>query len=143
MIAHPKINENERKILEVLAESYDSSGWDETGYYSFAPLEKKTGLDRKAVRRACRSLARKELAKYLRGLVDQDGMMAGAGYGATRLGASIITPCDVCGDLASFDYYLDDKGEIVFASAPGARRILECDAHHKQSPKAALQSLPI
>jgi hypothetical protein len=56
------------------------------------------------VRRACRSRAKKELAEFLRGLFDEDGMVAGSGYGATLKGAALINACDICGGLAVYDY---------------------------------------
>lgn len=129
-----KITENERKILEILANDYDSSGWDETGFWSFAPLEHKSGLDRRHVRLACRSLARKGLTKYLKGLVNLDGEMAGAGYGATREGAALITPCDNCPDLATYDWWEKD-GEQVISLKEGAVRIRKCEKHYAESKK--------
>lgn len=125
------VNETERKVLEVLAEGYDS--WGETGYWSFDPLSKKTGLDIKQVRRACRSLARKGLAEFMRGLWSDDGP-AGAGYGSTRTGASLITPCDVCGDLAMYEYKIDKNGESYFGlDTEGIILIRECEEHYKKS----------
>lgn len=49
-----------------------------------------TGLDRKIIRRACRSLARKGLAKCCHGLCDEDGNFRGSGYIATKAGASLM-----------------------------------------------------
>lgn len=85
-----KINENERKVLEVLAEE-----WDEMAYY-FRAIVKHTGLDLKQVRRACRSLAKKGYAEYRRGLFNEDGMAAGSGYSATREGALLVRGCIGC-----------------------------------------------
>lgn len=127
-----KLTEIEKKVLEVLAEDYDSSGWDETGFWSFDPLEKKTGIERRKVRLACRSLARKGFAKYMRGLVNLDGEMAGAGYGATEQGAALITPCDICGKLAHYDYPVNEKGEADHFGKD-TRRVLECEEHYKKS----------
>lgn len=86
-----KITDNERKVLETLADAYDQSGWDEYGIYTFDPLQRKTGLDRRHVRLACRSLQRKGLAKYVKALWNDDGP-AGAGYGATQAGFDFINP---------------------------------------------------
>lgn len=105
------LNDNELKVLTYLAEGYDTSGWDETGFYCFKPIEKHTGLDRKAVRRACRSLTRKGFAKYQNALWGEDGP-AGAGYGATELGAAYLNPCG-CGELAIYDWWEDSKGIVV------------------------------
>jgi hypothetical protein len=45
---------------------------------------------RTAVRRACRSLARKGLAEYHKGLWTMDGVPGGAGYAATMAGADLL-----------------------------------------------------
>lgn len=125
-----RITVNERTVLEVLAGDYDTSGWDETGFWSFKPLMKKTGLEHRQVRLACRSLARKGLAKFMKGLVDGDGMMAGAGYGASKEGAALIKPCDDCGGLATYDWWEKD-GEQVVTVVEGAVHIRKCDEHYK------------
>jgi hypothetical protein len=77
------LNPNETKVLVELA---DLHGYEECCYSGFDPLARETGLDRKVVRRACRSLARKGLAEYGRGLWSEDGEPAGSGYAATRAG---------------------------------------------------------
>ena len=79
----------------------------------------RTDLTLKEVRRSCRSLKKKGLAEFYRGLFDEDGKAAGSGYCATRKGASLICPCDICGDLAMYDY--DGK--------------LECENHYGKSTK--------
>ena len=56
-------------------------------YYAFATLASDTRIDRKAVRRACRSLARKGLTKYAKGLWNEDGEPCGSGYGLTDEGS--------------------------------------------------------
>lgn len=53
--------------------------------YGFAPIMGDTKLTRTEVRRACRSLKRKGLLEYERGLWSECGP-AGAGYGLTRAG---------------------------------------------------------
>ena len=60
-------------------------------YRSFAGIAQALEIygldwDRARIRRACRSLARKGLAEYMRGLWTEDGEMAGAGYGITKAG---------------------------------------------------------
>jgi hypothetical protein len=123
-----KINDNERKVLEKLAEDWHPDEW---GAYSFAPLSRITKLEVKQVRRACRSLAKKGFAKYERTLVDMDGVPAGAGYRATEEGAALITPCDLCGSRATFDYHVDKKGEFAW----DGRRVRECEVHYGKSGK--------
>ena len=126
----PKINENERKVLVVLEDIYSN---DEPGGYSFAPIVRRTKLEVKQVRRACRSLAKKGLAVFERVMWNDDGP-AGAGYLATELGAALISHCDLCTKRNTYDYYVDDSGEQVFSMDKNARLIKECDEHYKQSP---------
>ena len=110
-----KLNENEMTVLRCLVDSYSE---DEPRFMYFRGIAADTKLDVKVVRRAARSLARKGLAEFARGLFDEDGMVAGSGYGATRAGAALISPCDVCGTLATYEY--DGKRE--------------CDDHYGKSP---------
>lgn len=79
-----KLNENETKVLKVLS-NIKSYGYGDV-YYCFQPICKRTGLNRQQVRLACRSLARKGLAKYSRGLWSEEGEPRGAGYTATEKG---------------------------------------------------------
>ena len=82
------MNENEMKVLAALNEAY---GYDGFGYVNFSYLSSDTGLDRKVVRRACRSLARKGLAEYGRGLWTEDCQPAGSGYAATKAGRQVLS----------------------------------------------------
>lgn len=100
-----KINENERKVLSVLTRE----GWSEGQAYYFRGLVDATNLGLKEVRRACRSLNKKGLAEYVRGLFDDDGKVAGSGYACTQKGCALISPCDLCGQEAMFEY--DGKKE--------------------------------
>ncbi len=79
------INDNERKVLAALVDAY--STYEDFCFKGFAGIMSFTGLDRKTVRRAARSLARKGLAQYGRGLWTEDGEMAGSGYACTKAGA--------------------------------------------------------
>lgn len=101
-----KISERERKCLEYLAKIYPH---DEANVAYFRDIAKKTGLEERKVRCAVRSLARKGLTEYVRGLFDDDGMVAGSGYAATYEGAKFIDPCNDCGELASI--FLDKDWE--------------------------------
>ena len=88
-----KINDNEKACLEVLARNSTPNEM----FISFSYIMGDTGFDRKLVRRSVRSLARKGLAKYARGLTNEDGEMAGAGYAATCEGRDmIIKKCEEC-----------------------------------------------
>ena len=134
MQTKPTINENERKVLEILAEAYSPDEW---GAYAFASLSRQTKLEVKQVRRACRSLAKKGLAVYERTLWNDDGP-AGAGYRASEEGAALIDPCDLCGKRAVYDYEVDEKGEMAITTE--GRRIRECEEHYKQSAARPAQT---
>lgn len=85
------LSERERKCLVDLVEAGgDEDYWEEGHCYYFRTIAKDTGLTEQQVRRSVRALARKGLAEHTRGLIDDDGMMAGSGYCATELGAKII-----------------------------------------------------
>ncbi len=79
-----KLNADERVVLGALADI-----GSDFGYLSFAGILARSELkDRKRIRRACRSLARKGLAEYGRALWNDDGP-AGSGYCATKAGEAI------------------------------------------------------
>ena len=81
-----KINERERKVLKALVFCVEDIGY----CIYFRGIAEETRLKRSQVRLACRSLARKGLTRYERGLFDDDGMVAGSGYCATEEGAEFI-----------------------------------------------------
>lgn len=80
-----KINESEIKVLTFMLTFYN----DDCNCTYFKHIAKDTGLEIKQVRRACRSLAKKGLAEYVRGLFDDDGFVAGSGYCATEEGRKL------------------------------------------------------
>ena len=80
------MNADEVKCLKKLAEHF----YDEGNYLYFRAFK---GLPLKKVRRAVRSLARKGLAVYGRGLWNDDGP-AGSGYACTEKGYEEINPTD-------------------------------------------------
>lgn len=77
----PRLNSNEIKVLAALVSVSD-------GFLTFRGISQRTRMDRRTIRRACRSLTRKELAQYGKGLWTEDGEMFGSGYAATRKGAA-------------------------------------------------------
>ena len=87
-----KLNENEKKVLMQM-----NCERDDFAFSNFAWLTEVTGLDRKSVRRACRSLTRKGLAVFQKGLWTSEGDPAGAGYAATwdgfKVGLELKTQC--------------------------------------------------
>lgn len=64
-------------------------------YYSFKAITKSTGLDKTAVRAACRSLASRGYLVFERGLMTEDGELAGSGYGATFEGGQLYEGLEV------------------------------------------------
>jgi len=82
-----KINATEQKVLSFLADEYS----DDYGIHCFASIMSGAGVaDRKAVRRACRSLARKGLTRFVQCCWTDEGDPRGAGYGATKDGVAAI-----------------------------------------------------
>jgi hypothetical protein len=86
------ISERERRCLDELVEYFES---DMNCLY-FKYIASETKLTESQVRRAVRSLARKGLAEYVRGLFDDDGQVAGSGYCATFQGALLVKGCVKC-----------------------------------------------
>ena len=80
------VSAREMKVLKVLADYYGS----ECPYLYTRTVAKKSGLNKKQARRSVRSLARKGLAEYMRGLFDDEGMLIGSGYGCTPKGQDFI-----------------------------------------------------
>jgi predicted transcriptional regulator len=80
------VSDRERKCLKILVEYSDS---DASCLY-FRTIARRTGLGRIQVKRSVRSLARKGLAEYIRGLFDDEGMVAGSGYCATQTGREFM-----------------------------------------------------
>lgn len=81
-----KMKDDERRVLRYLA---DFTREDET-FTPFAPIGRYTKLSRREVRRYCRSLTRKGLASYAKGLCGDDGEFLGAGYGITAAGCQAL-----------------------------------------------------
>lgn len=96
-----KLLKDHAKVLEALAEG-TRSGYD---FYclTFRDVMSISGIeDRSKVRRICRSLARKGLAQYAKGLWNDDGEPAGAGYHITKAGQAVVS-----------GEFLGKKGEMV------------------------------
>ena len=80
-----KVSEREKKCLQYLLTLFGSD--QDCTYFRY--IAKNTGLEERQVKCSVRSLARKGLAEYLRGLFDEDGFVAGSGYRATELGRKL------------------------------------------------------
>lgn len=79
-----KLLPDHAKVLAFLAENSS-----EDACFPFAPISDETGLDRKRVKFICRSLRRKGLAEFYRGLWTDEGEPGGAGYCVTRAGRTL------------------------------------------------------
>ncbi len=62
--------------------------------YPFRSIAKHSGVERHHIRRAVRSLARKGLVVFRKGLFTEDGEVAGSGYALTHTGYLAI--CAIC-----------------------------------------------
>lgn len=82
------INPNEASVLTALVDSY--SEFEDFCFMRFSRITEETRLERAVVRRACRSLTRKGLAQFGRGLWTEDGEPAGSGYAATSAGRDLV-----------------------------------------------------
>ncbi len=69
-----------RRILEALYQLEE--GW----CMNFRLFERETGCAKAEVRRACRAMKEAGLLFFARGLMDEDGQVAGSGYGLTDVG---------------------------------------------------------
>lgn len=85
-----KISNNERKCLEILAERYEDGDGDTCYYTKY--IAKMAVLDPKKARIYIRSLVRKGLVEYHRGLFNDDGQVAGSGYKCSERGFYTINP---------------------------------------------------
>lgn len=86
-----KLNDNERKVLEALIQVAGEGCLSFAGVSERVEINHDELMDRAIIRRACRSLARKGLAEFHRGLWSDDGEPAGSGYGATKAGCDALT----------------------------------------------------
>lgn len=85
------LSHNEQILLIGMAENCSSEYDDFGGFtaYSFKGLARMSSLDPKLIRRTVRSLARKQLTGYAKGLMNEDGDLCGAGYGITAEGRKL------------------------------------------------------
>lgn len=75
------MSENQLKVLKVLSEY-----WQTEKVPYIKTIAELSNLDFRLARLACRALTRKGLAELLRGLMDDDGAIAGSGYIITEKG---------------------------------------------------------
>lgn len=82
-----RLSRNEWRVLSALQDM--SSEYEKGSGFYFRGIAKHARMRRKDVRLACRSLARKGLAQYERGLFNDDGGLAGSGYSLTTAGSEL------------------------------------------------------
>ena len=70
------LNANEERVLRLLEENTSTHGEMCCSFKHLADDKE----DIKFIRRGCRSLRRKGLAEFYRGLMNEDGEVAGSGY---------------------------------------------------------------
>lgn len=80
-----KLNTDEEKCLQALA---ILTGYDQYTYFRI--IASQTGFDIKTTRKNVRSLREKGFAEYSRGLMTEDGEVAGAGYIITEKGKEYV-----------------------------------------------------
>lgn len=80
----PELSDNEAAVLDVLSMGYGEYA------YPFDYIGSIVKLDRDAVRYLCHTLRDKDLAYFARGLMTEEGMMAGSGYGITSQGMAAM-----------------------------------------------------
>lgn len=125
------LTEDEMACLNILLENSDTWGERCLGFDWFVGEE---GLTRPRVQKAFKTLREKGFVVYLRGLMTDDGEVAGSGYHISSKGQDFICPCDECTNHAMFEWYEKD-GEQTASSTIGAIRIRKCQEHHKESTK--------
>lgn len=77
-----RVSEREARVLAVLARYWGTDG----PCVYFITIAREARMTIRRARLATRSLARKGLAEYVRGLFDDEGMVAGSGYCCTPAG---------------------------------------------------------
>lgn len=78
------LSSEQKVVLKALAEVF--SPYEGFTYRGFKSLSERTMIRKARVRVVTRQLARKGLAEYAKGLFNEDGQVAGAGYSVTALG---------------------------------------------------------
>ena len=85
----PSVSERQMRALKALARNYDS---DANCLY-FSTIAQRSGLTKQQARHAARALTRKGLAEFVRGLFDDEGLVAGSGYCCTPTGFAMLSAC--------------------------------------------------
>lgn len=128
------LSDNEKKVLSFLAEN----SIDCEMCIAFDWISSDTKLSRVEVRDAARSLRKKGYAEYYRGLMNDDGMVAGSGYCITYAGKAFLHPCDKCDDYAEYGWDEDKNGKLAILEKDIARHIQLCEKHYQETKKVSV-----
>lgn len=126
-----ELEENEQKVLQVLFDNTDS--WAEH-CIGFDWIMGDCNLTRKEIQKACKTLREKELVQFYRGLMTEDGEVAGSGYCISKKGQAIVNPCDICEKHAEFDWHEDAEGKQTISTL-SVKRVRLCDEHYEEYSK--------
>ena len=102
------LSEIDKKILDIFMEKCSSYGEDTC--LNTKDIIFYSSLIEKEVRISCKKLSNYGLIKYVRGLMDDEGRVAGSGYYITYEGRSLMFPCQQCGEEAHYSWWEDEKG---------------------------------
>lgn len=127
-----KLSDNELKVLNVFNEQTDN--WGESCLYVRHIID-TTKLEEKEVRKICKRLRELKLIEYMRGLMDEEGQVAGSGYCITYDGQKLIFPCQKCGELAHYSWYENEKGEMVYLEVVACKYYQLCEEHYREIKK--------
>lgn len=81
-----KLSPHQSIVLDALAKMYGGEWHDWRYYVGYCRMCESSGLDRRQVRRALLALRRLGFAEYAKGLSNEDGEFAGAGWRISRDG---------------------------------------------------------
>lgn len=126
-----KLSLNEKTILEVFMKETDT--WGEV-CLNVKNLLNNTQLEEKEIRKCCRNLTQYKLIEYMRGLMDDDGKVAGAGYCITGDGKKHMFPCQKCGEEAHYSWHENKNGEWVSSIFPEEidKYFQLCEEHYQE-----------
>lgn len=129
-----ELEENEKKVLEVFMKETDT--WGEV-CLNVKGIVSRTLLEEKEVRSCCRKLTQYKLIEYMRGLMDDDGKVAGAGYCITGDGKKHMFPCQKCGEEAHYSWHENKKGEWISSIFPEEvdKYFQLCEEHYQELKK--------
>jgi hypothetical protein len=77
------------KMERVALKAWEGTSED-FDFLPFSTVEIRTGLARRTVKLIVRRLSRKGVTRFGKGLFDDDGCVAGSGYGLTDLGRKLL-----------------------------------------------------